>query len=168
MWVCRLFCWPVIADAVLIQQAGPKAGGTNAALIQWINSQLPDQTPLATDLSTSLSSGLILFRLAESIKYGREGASARIRSPTPSDPVVPDSLFDNGEERIDGLMKLFDFLLDNDVKLSGISMADVREGRTEKVSALVRSMKQWYDRRDAIVKAVGIGGQAGVMTWMQG
>jgi hypothetical protein len=152
---------------VIVLQAGPKAGGSNAALIQWINSQLPDQTPLATDLSTSLSSGLILFRLAESIKYGREGASARIRSPSPSDPLVPDSLFEGGEERIDGLMKLFDFLLDNDVKLSGISMADVREGRSEKVSALVRSMKQWHDRRDAIVKAAGVG-QGGVMTWMQG
>ena len=65
-------------------------------------------------------------------------------------------------------MKLFDFLLDNDVKLSGISMADVREGRSEKVSALIRSMKQWYDRRDAIVKAAGVSGQGGVMAWMQG
>jgi len=140
-----------------LQHPVPKAGGSNAALIQWINSQLPDQTPLATDLSTSLSSGLILFRLAESIKYGRNAASARIQSPIPGDPVVPDSLFDGGDERIDGLMKLFDFLLDNDVKLSGISMADIRDGRSEKVSTLVRSMKEWHDRKNALVNAAGVG-----------
>jgi len=71
--------------------------------------------------------------------------------------VVPDSLFDGGDERIDGLMKLFDFLLDNDVKLSGISMADIRDGRSEKVSTLVRSMKEWHDRKNALVNAAGVG-----------
>jgi hypothetical protein len=131
-------------------------GGSNAALIQWINSLLPDQTPYATDLSTSLSSGLILFRLAESIKYGQDLANARIRNPSPDDPLVPDKLFEGGEDRIDGLMKLFDFLLDNDVKLSGISMADIKEGRSEKIITLLRSMKQWKEQQDAIAK-----GQAG-------
>ncbi|KAG8755383.1 polar growth protein [Serendipita sp. 396] len=147
---------------------GPKPSGSNAALIQWINSLLPDQTPQATDFSTSLSSGLILFRLAESIKYGRELATVRLRSPSPDDPIVPDKLFDDGDERIDGLMKLFDFLVDNDVKLSGISMADVKQGRSEKIIALVQSMKQWHERREAIAKSVGVGGVAGLRTWIHG
>ncbi|PVG03581.1 hypothetical protein CPB86DRAFT_804075 [Serendipita vermifera] len=142
-------------------------GGSNAALIQWINAQLPDDTPYATDLSTSLSSGLILFRLAESIKYGREVANARLRSPSPGDPTVPDNFFDNGEERVEGLIKLFDFLLDNDVKLSGITMADIKEGRSDKIITLVRSMKQWQEKRNAVAKSVGVGGQANVMTWIQ-
>lgn len=156
--------------SIVNKSEGTKAGGSNsnAALIQWINSQLPDQTPLATDLSSSLSSGLILFRLAESIKYGRDYASARLRSPSPDDPIVPDHLFDNQEERIDGLMKLFDFLVDNDVKLSGISLADVRDARPDKIIALVRSMKQWYDRRETIAKNVGAGGPASMITWIQG
>lgn len=63
-------------------------------------------------------------------------------------------------------MKLFDFLLDNEVKLSGISMADVKEGRSEKTIALIRSMKQWKEQRDAVAKSVGVGGQAGVLTWI--
>jgi len=146
---------------------GPK-GGSNAALLQWVNSLLPDQTPFATDLSYSLSSGLILFRLAESIKYGQDIANARLRSPSPDDPLVPDKLFEGGEDRIDGLMKLFDFLLDNDVKLSGISMADIKEGRTDRIIALLKSMKQWKDQRDAIAKSVGVGGQAGILTWIHG
>lgn len=146
---------------------GPK-GGSNAALLQWINSQLPDQTPYATDLSMSLSSGLILYRLAESIKYGQEFATARLQDPPPDDPVVPDSLFEDNEERVEGLMKLFDFLLDNDVKLSGISMADIKEGRSEKIIALIKSMKTWKEQRDAIAKSVAVGGQAGILTWIHG
>lgn len=65
-------------------------------------------------------------------------------------------------------MKLFDFLVDNDVKLSGISLADVRDARPDKIIALVRSMKQWYDRRETIAKNVGAGGPASMITWIQG
>jgi hypothetical protein len=65
-------------------------------------------------------------------------------------------------------MKLFDFLLDNDVKLSGISMADIRDGRTEKIIALLKSMKQWKEQRDTINRSVGVGGQAGALTRTHG
>ena len=54
------------------------------------------------DIRTDLTNGLVLLRLAESIK-GR-----------PSDPPVPDSLF-RDENNIEGMFKLFDYLLDNDV-----------------------------------------------------
>jgi hypothetical protein len=94
----------------------------------------------------------------------------RLRSSNNYDdlPVVPDSVFDGGEERVEGLMRLFEFLVDNDVKLSGISMADVKEGRADKIAALVRSIKQWHERREAIAQSIGVGGRAGVMTWIQG
>ncbi|CUA67872.1 ATP-dependent RNA helicase FAL1 [Meyerozyma guilliermondii ATCC 6260] [Rhizoctonia solani] len=57
-------------------------------LAEWVNSRLPATHPLGEDLSTSMSSGSILFRLAESIKEVDSGVS--------------DSLFD--------------VLLDNDVR----------------------------------------------------
>ncbi|CAE6535294.1 unnamed protein product [Rhizoctonia solani] len=57
-------------------------------LAEWVNSRLPATHPLGEDLSTSMSSGSILFRLAEWIKEVDSGVS--------------DSLFD--------------VLLDNDVR----------------------------------------------------
>lgn len=80
--------------------------------------------------------------------------------------IVPDSLFDSSDEKVDGLMTLFDFLVDNDVKLSGVSIADVKEGRAEKIIGLVKAMKLWQERRDSIAKAVGVGGQASMATWV--
>ncbi|KAG9016139.1 polar growth protein [Tulasnella sp. JGI-2019a] len=105
-------------------------------LINWINSNLPSDAPLATDLSTSLSSGLVMYRLAESIKG------------VPTD--VPDSAFPlNGEpEKLEGLFKLFDFLLDNDVKIGSVSINDVRLGHKDKIAQLVRSLKAWQEKRE--------------------
>lgn len=69
--------------------------------MDWANSILPAQHRIS-DVTVDLSSGLVLFRLAESIK-GR-----------PSEPPVPDSIF-TGENNLDGMFKLFDLLLDNEV-----------------------------------------------------
>lgn len=109
-------------------------------LISWINANLPPNAPPATDLSTSLTSGLTLYRLAESIKG------------LPTD--VPDSAFPlNGEpEKLEGLFKLFDFMLDNDVRIGSVSINDVRYGNKEKVSQLVKSMKAWQERRVGLAK----------------
>ncbi|KAG8889639.1 polar growth protein [Tulasnella sp. 332] len=109
-------------------------------LITWINQNLPGDTPPATDLSASLSSGLIMYRLAESIKG------------VPTD--VPDSAFPlNGEpEKLEGLFKLFDFLLDNDVKMGSVSINDVRLGHKDKISQLVRSLRSWQERRESLSK----------------
>jgi hypothetical protein len=86
-------------------------------------------------LSTSLATGLILFRVAEAIK-GK-----------PSE--VLDSDFPNapGDEKLEGLFKLFDFLLDNDVRMGSVSINDVRQGNEEKITQLVRSLKSWEEKR---------------------
>ncbi|KAG9101848.1 polar growth protein [Ceratobasidium sp. 370] len=106
-------------------------------LLEWVNSKLPPTCPLAEDLSLSMASGLILFRLAEAIKE--------------TDSGVPDSAFPQGpgDDRLDGLFKLFDFLLDNDVRMGAVSINDVRNGNGEKIAQLVRSLKSWDEKRRA-------------------
>ncbi|KAH7343136.1 hypothetical protein B0J17DRAFT_165058 [Rhizoctonia solani] len=104
-------------------------------LVEWVNSKLPPTCPLAEDLSTSMSNGLILFRLAESIKEVDSGVS---------DSVFPQG---PGDDRLDGLFKLFDFLLDNDVRMGAVSINDVRNGNAEKIAQLVRALKIWDEKR---------------------
>ncbi|KDQ15462.1 hypothetical protein BOTBODRAFT_292577 [Botryobasidium botryosum FD-172 SS1] len=112
-----------------------------AELLRWINTRIPETCPPANDLAESLSTGLILFRLAEAIKGVPAG--------------VPDNAFPaaNGEEKLEGLFKLFDFLLDNDVKTGSVSINDVRTGNREKIVQLVRSLKSWEDRRRSLIRA---------------
>ncbi|KAG9127426.1 polar growth protein [Ceratobasidium sp. 392] len=106
-------------------------------LLEWVNSKLPPTCPLAQDLSMSMASGLILFRLAEAVKEVDSG--------------VPDSAFPQGpgDDRLDGLFKLFDFLLDNDVRMGAVSINDVRNGNGEKIAQLVRALKGWDEKRRA-------------------
>ncbi|KAJ7847871.1 hypothetical protein B0H13DRAFT_2091141 [Mycena leptocephala] len=95
-------------------------------LIEWANSHLPSNLQI-TDPNGPLCDGLGLLRLAESIK-GR-----------PSSPPVPDSAFpkDPSDDNLDGLFRLFDFLLDNEVRMGS-------------------------DKRKAIATSIGKGGaQAG-------
>lgn len=102
--------------------------------------------------------GLALLRLAESIK-GRA-----------SSPPVPDSAFptDPSDDKLDGLFKLFDFLLDNDVKMGSVSINDVRQGKRDKIVQLLKALKAWEDKRRAIVQSIGASGYqaAGFMTPM--
>jgi hypothetical protein len=111
-------------------------------LINWINANLPPESPPATDLSTSLASGLVLYRLAENIKG------------LPTD--LPDSAFpqEGDPERLEGLFKLFDYMLDNDVRIGSVSINDVRLGNKEKITQLVKSLRSWQDRRELIVKGM--------------
>lgn len=94
----------------------------------------------------ALASGLVLYRVAESI-----------RGIDKSD--VPDTLFPSGpsDDRLDGLFKLFDFMLDEDIKTGDVSINDVRLGKREKIVQLVRALKRWEDRRLAAVKSIGQG-----------
>jgi hypothetical protein len=114
------------------------------SLIQWANSHLPQALQI-TDPTGSLCGGLALLRLAESIK-GR-----------PSSPPVPDSAFpmDATDDKLDGLFRLFDFLLDNDVKMGSVSINDVRQGKRDKVLQLIRALKVWEDKRRAIAQSIG-------------
>ncbi|KAJ3966971.1 hypothetical protein EV361DRAFT_527412 [Lentinula raphanica] len=120
-------------------------------LIEWANSHLPSTLQI-TDTSGSICGGLTILRLAEAIK-GR-----------PSSPPVPDSAFpsDPGDDKLDGLFRLFDFLLDNDVKMGSVSINDIRQGKRDKVLQLLKALKAWEDKRKAIAQSIGKGAiQAG-------
>ena len=75
------------------------------SLIVWANTHLPESLQI-NESTGYICSGLEL-RLAESIKG------------QPSSPPVPSSAFpaDMHDDKLDGLFRLFDFLLDNDVKM---------------------------------------------------
>ncbi|KAL1702427.1 hypothetical protein EV121DRAFT_281858 [Schizophyllum commune] len=120
-------------------------------LIDWANSHLPINLQIH-DTGGPLLTGLGLLRLAESIKG------------QPSNPPVPDSAFprDAGDDRLDGLFRLFDFLLDNDVKMGSVSINDVRQGKRDKVIQIIRALKAWEDKRRALAQSIGKGAvQAG-------
>ncbi|KAJ7754933.1 hypothetical protein DFH07DRAFT_494448 [Mycena maculata] len=120
-------------------------------LIEWANTHLPSNLQI-TDPLGPLCDGLGLLRLAESIK-GR-----------PSSPPVPDSAFpkDPSDDNLDGLFRLFDFLLDNEVRMGSVSINDVRQGKRDKIIQLLRGLKGWEDKRKALATSIGKGtGQAG-------
>ncbi|KAJ6502678.1 hypothetical protein DFH09DRAFT_1375676 [Mycena vulgaris] len=120
-------------------------------LIEWANTHLPSNLQI-TDPAGPLCDGLGLLRLAESIK-GR-----------PSSPPVPDSAFpkDPTDDNLDGLFRLFDFLLDNEVRMGSVSIQDIRRGKRDKIVQLLRGLKGWEDKRKALATSIGKGSaQAG-------
>lgn len=112
-------------------------------LVEWANPYLPQHLRI-NSLNDGVYGGLALLRLAEAIK-GK-----------PASPPVPDSAFpaNPSDEKLDGLFQLFDYLLDNDVKVGAVSINDIRQGRRDKVIQILRALKQWEDKRRAI--AMGI------------
>ena len=118
----------------------------DASLIEWANSHLPSHLQIK-DPAGPLCGGLALLRLAEDIK-GK-----------PSSPPVPDSAFPTSpyDDKLDGLFRLFDYLLDNDVKMGSVSINDIRQGKRDKIIQLLRALKAWEDRRKAIAQSIGKG-----------
>ncbi|KAF7307159.1 hypothetical protein MIND_00509500 [Mycena indigotica] len=120
-------------------------------LVEWANSHLPSHLQIV-DPAGPLCDGLGLLRLAESIK-GK-----------PSSPPVPDSAFpkDPTDDNLDGLFRLFDLLLDNEVRMGSVSINDIRQGKRDKVIQLLRGLKGWEDKRMQIATSIGKGSaQAG-------
>lgn len=80
----------------------------------------------------------------------------------PSSPPVPDSAFpaDANDEKLDGLFKLFDFMLDNEVKMGSISINDVRQGNREKIIQMLKALKAWEEKRKALAQSIGKGSVA--------
>ena len=118
----------------------------DAGLIEWANSHLPSNLQIK-DPAGQLCGGLALLRLAEDIR-GK-----------PASPPVPDSAFPTGpyDDKLDGLFRLFDYLLDNDVKMGSVSINDIRQGRRDKVVQLLKALKAWEDKRNAIAQSIGKG-----------
>jgi len=121
-----------------------------ASLMEWANNHLPPHLQI-TDISGSICNGLTLMRIAESIRGG------------PCSPPVPDSAFPEGpsDDKLDGLFRLFDFLLDNDVKTGSVCINDIRQGRRDKVVQLLKALKVWEDKRVAIVQSIAKGSLQG-------
>ena len=115
-------------------------------LVEWANSHLPRSLQM-THPAGALFGGLALLRLAEDMM----GKSAT--------PPIPDSAFPSGpnDDKLDGLFRLFDFLLDNDVKMGSVSINDVRQGKRDRVMQLIKALKTWEDRRKEIVRSLGQG-----------
>ena len=80
-----------------------------------------------------------MLRIAEDIKG------------VPSSPPVPDSDFpiEGVSEKLDGLFALFDYLLDNDVKMGAVSINDIRQGRRSKIIQVIQALRVWEDKRKA-------------------
>ncbi|KAH9056353.1 hypothetical protein EDB87DRAFT_1637438 [Lactarius vividus] len=121
-------------------------------LIEWANNHLP--STLQLDSRGSICGGLELLRIAESIKGLRSSS-------------VPDSAFPRGrgnddDDKLEGLFTLFDFLLDNDVKMGTVSINDVRQGKRDKINQLLKALRAWDDKRKMILQSIGEGSmQAG-------
>lgn len=128
----------------------------DSSLIEWANSHLPRPLQI-TDTTGSVCGGLTLLRLAEDIKG------------SPSSPPVPDSAFPSSltDERLDGLFRLFDFLLDNDVKMGSVSINDIRQGKRDKIVQLLQALRTWEEKRKTIANSLGMG-QAGSVAGVAG
>ena len=110
-------------------------------LIDWANGHLPPNL-LFTDISDC--SGLNLMRIAEAIKG------------SPASPPVLDSSFPSGpnDDKLDGLFSLFDFLLNNDVRLGTVSINDIRQGKVDKTVQLLKALKSWEEKKMAISQSL--------------
>ena len=114
-----------------------KQGQLDAPIIEWANSHLPPQLRVINPFEQTFTA-LALFRLAESIKG------------QPASPPVPDSAFPShpyDDRAIEGLFSLFDFLVNNEVKMGSVSINDVRLQRPDKVAQIVKALKTWEDRK---------------------
>ncbi|KZT29493.1 hypothetical protein NEOLEDRAFT_605321 [Neolentinus lepideus HHB14362 ss-1] len=140
-------------------------GDIDEDLVEWANSHLPQNLQISGSTG-SLFGGLALLRLAESIK----GKS--------SSPPVPDSAFPSSpsDDKLDGLFRLFDFLLDNDVKMGTVSINDVRQGKRDKIVQLLKALKAWEDKRKILAQSISnptippgaymsVTGPAGPLPW---
>ena len=58
------------------------------------------------------------------------------------------------DDKLDGLFRLFDFLLDNDVKMGSVSINDVRLGKRDKIIQLLKALKAWEDKRKALAFSI--------------
>ncbi|KAG2343725.1 hypothetical protein BDR05DRAFT_1023309, partial [Suillus weaverae] len=117
---------------------------SDAGLVKWANSHLPAALQ-NHDPTGHLFSSLALLHLSESVLW---------KSPS---PPVPDLAFPSGpdDDKLDGLFCLFDFLLDNDIKMGSVSINNIQQGKHDKISQLLKALKAWEDRRMDILRSIG-------------
>ncbi|SCZ92503.1 BZ3500_MvSof-1268-A1-R1_Chr5-2g07921 [Microbotryum saponariae] len=111
-----------------------------AALLAWVNANLPSSTPLATDLGASLSSGQTLVRLVESLSgkpSNISDADFAKHKPAPSGSTMDVDYFDT-------VFNVFDYLSPI-VSTDEISMSDLLSGNDARLSLLVTRIKTVFD-----------------------
>ena len=62
---------------------------------------------------------------------------------------------------MDGLFALFDFLLENDVKMGAVSINDIRLGKKQKVVQILQALRTWEQKRNSITTSIAQGSLAG-------
>jgi len=129
-------------DADFLQFLNKQHPPVEPDLIEWANSHLPGTLQISSQ--GSVCGGLELLRIAESIK-GVRGH------------IAPDSAFPRGQndDTLEGLFSLFDFLLDNDVKMGMISINDVRQGKRDKIIQLLKALRAWEEKRRVVLQSIG-------------
>ncbi|SCV72544.1 BQ2448_4081 [Microbotryum intermedium] len=111
-----------------------------AALLAWVNANLPSSTPLATNLGSSLSSGQTLVRLVESLSGKPSNitdADFAKHKPAPSGSAMDVDYFDT-------VFNVFDYLSPI-VSTDEISMSDLLSGNEARLSLLVTRIKDVFD-----------------------
>ena len=125
-------------------------------LIEWANGHLP--STLQIDSAGSICGGLELLRLAESITGLRSSPvsnSAFPRGRLRGDRADSNGNGDDDDDKLNGLFTLFDFLLDNDVKMGAVSINDVLQGRRDKIIQLLKALRAWDDKRKLMLQSIG-------------
>lgn len=71
-----------------------------------------------------------------------------IRGVVASPPVL-DSSFPSGpnDDKLDGIHRLFDFLLTHDVHFGMVTTNDVRQGKKDKIIQVLQALKSWEEKR---------------------
>ena len=85
-------------------------------------------------------------------------------------PPVLDTAFPSGpdDDKLDGLFRLFDYLLDNDVKMGTVSINDIRTGKRDKIVQVLKALRAWEDKRKAIAHSLGPSSPSGSFLAMAG
>ena len=125
------------ATAPVLQQT---SGTTNAALLQWVNANLPPGAEKATSIPGSFISGKLICRVIEHI-VGPDSVTAS--------QTVSDSQFEpvQGEPNLEGIFSAFDKCIDENVDINGISINDMRSGDAERITTLLENLRKWGEQR---------------------
>lgn len=128
---------PVAATRPISQQAN---GTTSAALLQWINANLPPSTEKATSIPGSFISGKLICRVIEHIAGPDSSTASQIVSDSQFEPV-------QGEPNLEGIFSAFDKCIDENVDINGISINDMRSGDVERITTLLENLRKWGEQR---------------------
>lgn len=111
-----------------------RSSGPGSDLLSWVNANLPAQYPRAASLPGSFVSGEVIFLLVRALS-GIE----------PNPPVPPNAFApEGGKPGVSGLFAMMDLLIDAGVDTVGVSLNDIREGDTESIVRLLKSVKSWH------------------------